>query len=64
MHLKQLLLDGAVTFSELAKEHSDDPYSAFKEGEIGWFPLGVLEPAYESAALLLKPGEISDPIVS
>lgn len=64
LNFKQLLLDGMVTFSELAKEHSDDPHSASKGGGIGWVPLGVLAPAYESAALSLKPGEISDPIAS
>lgn len=64
LRLKQLLLDGAVDFAELAKKHSDDPHSAAKGGEIGWVPLGVLAPAYEAAALSLKPGEISDPVAS
>lgn len=64
LHLKQLLLKGAATFAELAKAHSDDPYSAPKGGEMGWIPLGMLAPAYESAALSLKIGEISDPIAS
>ncbi|CAH2559747.1 Chaperone SurA [Cardinium endosymbiont of Oedothorax gibbosus] len=64
LQLKQLLLDGVVTFSDLAKQHSDDLHSASKGGEIGWVPLGALAHAYESATLSLKPGEISDPIAS
>ncbi|MEF2228998.1 MAG: peptidylprolyl isomerase [Candidatus Cardinium sp.] len=64
LDFKQLLLTGKATFSDLAKAHSDDPHSAAKGGEIGWVPLGVLAPAYEVAALSLKCGEISDPIVS
>ncbi|WP_419241053.1 foldase protein PrsA [Cardinium endosymbiont of Nabis limbatus] len=62
LDLKKLLLNGVATFSELAKEHSDDFHSARKGGEIGWVPLGVLPPAYESTALSLKVGEVSDPI--
>ena len=64
LDLKKLLLDGAADFAQLAKEHSDDPHSAAKGGQIGWVPLGLLAPAYESAALSLKIGEISDPIAS
>ncbi len=64
LELKQLLLDGTATFAQLAKEYSQDPDSASKGGEIGWVPLGVLSPAYESAARSLKIGEISDPIAS
>ncbi|AXI24560.1 PPIC-type PPIASE domain protein [Cardinium endosymbiont of Sogatella furcifera] len=64
LDFKQLILTGKATFSDLAKAHSDDPYSAAKGGEIGWVPLGVLAPAYEVAALSLKCGEISDPIAS
>ncbi|WP_342265553.1 peptidylprolyl isomerase [Cardinium endosymbiont of Philonthus spinipes] len=64
LHLKQLLLDGEGTFAELAKQHSEDPHSAAKGGEIGWVSLGILTPTYESTALSLKLGEVSDPIAS
>lgn len=64
LHLKQLLLEGQVTFAELAKQHSDDLDSAAQGGEIGWKSLGALSPAYEAAALALKIGQISDPITS
>ncbi len=64
LSIKQSVLNGLVTFAESAKEYSDDIHSAVKGGEIGWVRLGVLAPAYESAALALKIGEISDPIVS
>ncbi|ROT47658.1 peptidylprolyl isomerase [Candidatus Cardinium hertigii] len=62
LRLKKLLVDGNVTFSELAKKYSDDAESAARGGEIDWAPLGLFDPAYEAAALALKVGEISDPI--
>lgn len=64
LRFKKLLIACSVTFSELAKKHSEDPSSALKGGEIGWVPLGALDPAYEAAALALKVGEISDPVRS
>lgn len=49
-------------FEQLAKQYSEDPDTAIRGGELGFRRLGELAPAYEAAALALKPGEISDPI--
>lgn len=49
-------------FEQLAKQYSEDPGSASSGGELGFWRLGELAPAYEAAALALKPGEIADPI--
>ncbi|WP_339044065.1 peptidylprolyl isomerase [Cardinium endosymbiont of Tipula unca] len=64
LHLKKQLINNSATFADLSKQYSHDTVSASKGGEIGWVTLGMLSPAYESAALALKVGEISDPIAS
>ncbi|MDP2112038.1 MAG: peptidylprolyl isomerase [Thiobacillus sp.] len=57
--LKQLR-EGA-DFTELAKEHSEDPGSKRAGGEIrDWSDKGRFVPPFEEAAYALKPGEVSD----
>lgn len=48
------------SFSTLAILYSEDPGSAKKGGELGFFGRGELAPEYEAAAFNLKEGEISD----
>ena len=52
------------SFSEMAREFSDDPGSAANGGSLGFQSRGQLVPAYEATALNLKPGEISKPVES
>jgi len=48
-------------FAALAKEKSDDPASAVKGGDLGFFGRGKMAPAFESAAFALKqPGDLSE----
>lgn len=47
-------------FAQLARQYSDDPGSAGKGGDLGYFPRGAMVAAFEEAAFNLKPGEISD----
>jgi len=47
-------------FAELARKYSDDPGTAAKGGDLGYFPRGAMVPAFEAAAFILKPGEFSD----
>ncbi len=49
-------------FSMLAKLYSQDPGSASKGGELGFFSRGDMVKEFEAAAFALKPGEVS-PIV-
>ena len=57
--LKELRAGG--NFTELAKEHSEDPGSKRSGGEIrGWSEKGKFVPPFEAAAYAMKPGEISD----
>ena len=59
--LRERILKGEK-FSMLAKLYSQDPGSASKGGELGFFGRGDMVKEFEAAAFALKPGEVS-PIV-
>lgn len=46
-------------FGELAKKLSQDPGSAGKGGDLGWFPRGVMIKDFEETAFSLGKGELS-----
>ena len=46
-------------FATLAREQSQDPGSAKNGGDLGFFPKGQMDPAFEAAAFSLKPGTVS-----
>jgi len=50
------------SFSQLAKEFSEDPGSAPGGGDLGFMKRGTLVKEYEEVAFSLKPGELSPPI--
>ena len=47
-------------FAALAEEWSEDPGSAARGGDLGFFPRGSMVPAFEEVAFSLEPGEMSD----
>lgn len=52
------------SFAELAKELSDDTITAQTGGDLGLFEIGVMEPDFETAAVALNLGEVSEPVKS
>jgi peptidyl-prolyl cis-trans isomerase D len=47
------------SFAELAKKNSDDPGSAAKAGDLGYFSRGMMVKPFEEAAFSMKQGETS-----
>ena len=52
------------SFSDFAKEYSQDPGSAVAGGSLGTFGRGAMVPEFEEAAFALEVGEISEPVKS
>lgn len=52
------------SFAELAKKNSQDPGSAEKGGDLGFFTRGSMVKAFDDAVFNMKPGEISPPVES
>lgn len=59
---QQLLtqVKGGGDFAKIAKEQSQDPGSAPGGGDLGFFPKGQTDPAFETAAFGLKDGSVSE----
>ncbi|BDX05416.1 peptidylprolyl isomerase SurA [Planctobacterium marinum] len=62
---KNQVINGEAEFEDLAKEHSKDPGSAARGGELGWNDPSIYVPAFkETLAQLDEPGELSEPFRS
>jgi len=61
--IKRQLGEGAL-FADLAKQHSQDKFSAKKGGSLDRVSRGQNDPAFDDALFALKEGEISDPVRS
>ncbi|MGV3589221.1 MAG: foldase protein PrsA, partial [Adhaeribacter sp.] len=63
LELKKRIQAGE-SFATLATQYSEDPGSAAKGGELGFFKKRELVPEYEAAALKLEPGQLTDVVES
>jgi peptidyl-prolyl cis-trans isomerase SurA len=59
---KEEVKNGEADFAELAKEHSEDPGSALRGGELGWSDPNNYVPEFKDALAQLEPGEFSEPV--
>jgi len=57
-------LDKGQDFAAVARQFSEDPGTAAEGGNLGCFEPGTLMPEFERAAFDLKPGEISDAVLT
>ena len=57
-------IDAGEDFTTLAGEYSDDPTTASRGGELGWFYIAQIPPLFKAEIESLDSGGISDPIKS
>ena len=51
-------------FETLARRNSDDPGTREQGGDLGWFRRGTMVDAFDRVAFNLRPGAISEPVLS
>ena len=57
-------LDAGADFAEVARQLSEDRGTASDGGSVGCFAPGSFVPEFERAAAVLKPGEVSEPVLT
>jgi peptidyl-prolyl cis-trans isomerase SurA len=60
---RQQIASGQATLEDLARQHSQDG-SARQGGDLGWVSPGQFVPEFEQVMNALRPGEMSQPLVS
>lgn len=55
-------IEGGADFATLAREHSTDPGSGARGGDLGWFGLGQMVKPFEEAVVALQPGQLGGPV--
>jgi len=64
LKLRDEIVSGARTFEDVAKEASSDSASAVEGGALGTGVRGRFVPDFERAAYALKPGQVSEPVLT
>jgi len=57
-------LAAGESWEALASEYSQDTSNSDQGGDLGWFPSGTMDVAFEEAAFATTVGEISQPVQS
>lgn len=60
----QAALERGDEFASVAREYSQDPGSAENGGDLGCFDTQLLVPEFVAAAMDLRPGQISEPVLT
>ena len=63
-NLKQKIINNDISFEKAASDFTQDPGSKNTGGSLGFVKRGVLVRDFEAVAFNLKPGEISDPVLT
>lgn len=61
--MRKQIVGGMASFAQLARQYSQDS-SATRGGDLGWAKPGQYVPEFEQAVNQLRPGQISEPVVS
>lgn len=59
--IRQQIVEGEADFAEMAREHSDDPVTSSKGGDLGWFGPNEYGTRIEETLSGLQVGELSQP---
>jgi peptidyl-prolyl cis-trans isomerase SurA len=59
-----VLVRDDADFGQLARRFSQDPGSRDRGGDLGWVRRGNFVPEFESVAFRMKPGQISNPVLT
>jgi len=51
-------------FATMARRYSNDPGTRDQGGDLGWFRRGTMVDAFEKTAFSMRPGDISDPVLT
>ena len=62
--IRQDIVEGKATFSEMAKNHTDDIGSKLSGGDMGWSSPGVFVPEFEKMMNNIEVGKISEPFLT
>lgn len=62
--VREQLVANPKQFESLVTKHSDDPGAALNKGDLGFFTPGRMVKPFSDAAFALKPGDISQPVLS
>lgn len=63
-NIREKIVSGERRFESMARMYSEDPGSAEKGGELGFFARAELDPTFAATAFTLKEGEVSEVIKS